>query len=126
MAKLIRHAPRVELFELAAGDATFSLDGRPRASIRSANVSRALGLVHARHSLIVDQNFEWDQLPPHAEIDWDLVIRFSDGADNATVLLDYDSRAVKLLGSEKSATLHPKIVEGMRDYANRQLPSSSN
>jgi hypothetical protein len=127
-AQLIRHAPEVELLELsedsndsAERSRVLSIDGRAFSISRRADLSGAAGLVHARHSLIVDQNFQWDERPPGGAIDWDLAWRFAEGDRQVVVLLDFDERVVKRLGQDRAAVLHEKIVAGMHDYARRRL-----
>lgn len=138
-AQRIRHARQVELLQLTptsarANDASaqktkigelaaISIDGESYAITRRLNVSRAPGLVHARHSLIVDRNFEWTSAGKPPPI-WDFAIRFSDGRRHTTVLLDYETRAIKALGGERTVRLSERIVEGMRDYADRQFRSA--
>ena len=70
-ANLIRHAPRVELLELGAVESVESGDAADKSSssllvdqtkipiLRQADISHVRGLVHARHPLIIDPNFEW-------------------------------------------------------------------
>jgi len=118
-AQLIRHAPRVELFEL---DETLeAFKSGELSKVRSFDLSNAPGLVHARHSLIVDRNFRWDESSANtaANIAWDVAWRFIDGDKQTTVLLDYETGAVRDAAGERVALLHPAIAGGMRDYISR-------
>lgn len=72
VARSVQAAPRVELWELVAGP-----DGRIVRG-RVQDVSVAPGLVHLRHGLVEDANFDWapadgSRLPASA---WDVALAF--------------------------------------------------
>jgi hypothetical protein len=111
---LIERAPHVELLWLAADDAPDRSgpvgpdspwldlgDQQPRIR-RRVDISRAPGLVHARHWLVEDAYFAWDQRQPPKSSHWRFALRFSDGQQTATLAFDVESRRVRMVenGSE--------------------------
>lgn len=79
-ARRILEAPRVELWALDPADAAAG----PRDRI---DVSKAGGLVHLRHGLVEDANFDWSARPAGP---WPDALAFFDSADStepATLLL---------------------------------------
>lgn len=122
-AQLIRHAPKVELIDLAEGppaDLPRVIEKGDLASFRKHDLSDATGLVHARHSLIVDRNFLWEErIDSPAATAWDVAWRFIDGREEVVVLLDYETGAIRRLDDRRIEILHPAIADGMRDYVSR-------
>jgi hypothetical protein len=123
-AQLIRHAPRVELADLAEVpplDLPRMIEAGDPSRFSGQNISDAPGLVHARHSLIVDSNFQWgERVESPDAIAWDVAWRFGDGKNERVVFLDYETGATRRLDDQRIEILQPAIVSGMRDYISRQ------
>jgi hypothetical protein len=102
-AGLIRHASTVELLipgpqasqdELQqAVDFTGSF---PEAG-SILDISTLPGLVHARHMLIEDQSYHWDQPVGREETGWKFVLRFQEGQDQILLAFDTSRRLVQLV-----------------------------
>lgn len=118
-AKLIRTAPVVELLTVESGvTAPQSLDGRGRG--RTIDVSRAAGLVHARASLLDDASYDWDAPASQGSSD-PMLVRFTNGNDEALVYLYLDERTVVASPSGRSALLVRKTADGWRQFIERNL-----
>ena len=103
-AGLIRHASTVELLvpgprvsqdELQrAVESTGAFSGTGT----SHDISTLPGLVHARHMLIEDQSYHWDQPVGEEEPGWKFVLRFREGQDQIQLAFDTSRRLVQLVG----------------------------
>jgi hypothetical protein len=76
-------APEEQVDEFVAG----------RAVVREVDLTQANGLVHLRHSLTYDDNFEWERRalePLAASEDWAFALTFSQGNRELVVLFPRD------------------------------------
>ncbi len=103
-AGLIRHASTVELLvpgPLLSQDefqrAVESTGPFPGAGT-SQDISTRPGLVHARHMLIEDQSYHWDQPVGGEESGWKFVLRFREGQDQILLAFDTSRHLVQLVG----------------------------
>ena len=103
-AGLIRHASTVELLvpgPQASQDelqrAVESADPFPGVET-SHDISTLPGLVHARHMLIEDQSYSWDQPVGGEEPGWKFVLRFREGQDQILLAFDTSRHLVQLVG----------------------------
>ena len=91
-----------------------------RQVISSIDLSGKQGLVHLRHALYQDSNFQWDgrqREPIDAADDWAYAVRFGDGDQTMTALLRRDfGRVGRLEGDEVDALPAPRITEPVRRY----------
>ena len=103
-AGLIRHASTVEL--LVPGP-LLSQDEFQRAVESSSpfpgtgashDISTRPGLVHARHMLIEDQSYHWDQPVGGEQRGWKFVLRFREGQDQILLAFDTSRHLVQLVG----------------------------
>ena len=116
VATLIGSAPSVELIRLssrveaAGGDES----NRPQ----KVDISGARGLVHFRHSLVVDDDFIWDAPPPSPDPSgWDFQVRFSDEGKHADIVFDLTEQvAANLASPGKTVRLTPKIASGLAEF----------
>lgn len=125
-ALLISYAPDVELLRVAVADAntpatleTLKIDGRLVAVTEVRKVSHAPGFLHARHALIEDASFNWDQSRGDCTPHWDYVLRFTDGDRQALVALDCGCMRVRLVGSEREASVVTGTNDGLRKVFTR-------
>ncbi len=129
-AILIRHAPHVELLRLEPDAADDTREAIPfgAATYRVAermDMAEVEGMLHARHSLIEDYSFVWDEVngdgaPGHPSPPWRFAFRFKEAENETVVLFDQDCRFV---GSAKQevAVLIPKISAGLLKYTAKQF-----
>ena len=129
-AMLIERAGRVELLQLASQDdptgpgEELDIGGRIVLVTGRKDVSRAGGILHARHALLVDASFDWEAPRDRnfaGRPRWDYALRFSDSGRTATVALDLSSGRARLLERGKEASIAP-IADGMRKFIEQQLP----
>ena len=95
-AMLIRHADQVEVWRLGPqpGQSQSQLEvaGQALAILEQVEISRLRGLVHARHALIIDRNYEWSEEPEGQSVTWNLALHFRDGEQQATLVFATQSR----------------------------------
>lgn len=120
-AQLIRHAPQVELLTLGdqpprAGEESLVVADRMIAIVKREDISRARGLVHARHVLIEDASFDWDADPADCQGDWGYALRFSKGTNSVTLLLDLKCGRAKLLEHQADVRLIERISKALAKY----------
>ena len=138
-ANLIRHSPgievwRIEEFEVPMVDenskspppsaVTIKIDDAVYKVARRRTIDEARGLVHARHALIVDANFEWEASEPGATdrpLRWTHALRFHDDNNSIVVLLSEHHSFVRSLSKSATARLVPKIAAAEVAYAVREL-----
>lgn len=135
-ANLIRHADRVELLLLQpvqdaardpgppsdwpatdAGDdqvERLEIQGRSYAVSRALDISRQPGLVHARHALIVDGNFERPEPSSLGQWPFPFAARFSDGSQHVTVAFQPRGRHVTYVETGNAQRLVPHINDGWK------------
>ncbi len=133
-AALIRHAKQVRLLKLQEGSGSpaqgqvvsnrFQIGEQEFSVVREVDISSARGLVHARHTLIEDQNFNWTSPPQSASPDWDFALQFSDRGDQETLLFDVQRRLVRSLGSGRQQMM-TETMERIVDFLKPLLPEVS-
>lgn len=112
-AQRIRHATEVELVTLQAGEGIgrhLLLDEQPFRVIDEGDISAAPGLVHARHSLLVDHNFVWeraDECTPR----WSFALRFVEGDQATVVVFDTNCQRVRCLATGQDLVLIKPLAD---------------
>jgi hypothetical protein len=122
--RLLVRGPEVTFFKLgdvseeSVADDAESIAGRP--VISTCDLSGKQGLVHLRHALYQDSNFQWEgrrREPIDAAEDWKYAVRFGDGDANMIALFPRDfSRVGHLTGEEIDVLPSPRISESVRRY----------
>ena len=119
-ATMLRHATQVGLLKLAddrqSDDDVFIGKAAPESVLRIGDqnvpvlrrddISTMRGLVHARHTLIVDRNFNWQQPATDPVIDWDFALRFSDQQQQVTLVLSLQQRVVRSLDHDSHLNMN--------------------
>lgn len=130
-AATIRHAPTVEAWRLepqaAADTATtepseadrLTVDGQSWRIARRVEIGQARGLVHARHALIVDANYRWDE--PATGGQWTHAIRFVRQNAQVVLLFDFATGHVRKLDAPAAATLVPTIAAAEQALLEREF-----
>jgi len=101
-SRLISQPSEVEIYELAllgaesaAEEGTGVLElGRRYRAAEPRGLTNARGMVHLRHALMSDRNYEWDAPVDPAEIDWRWCLRFFDSQHEIRVVLAADLAAI--------------------------------
>jgi hypothetical protein len=90
-AVLIRYAPVVELWELNPQSdqrddvSDLVIEGQAYAVLSKVDISKVRGLVHARHALVEDASFIWDEEPEKRAGEWTIALHFVGPAGETTV-----------------------------------------
>jgi len=121
-ALLIARPSEVEIFRLELAkdseDSGQSLDlGRPYLAIPIREITNERGMVHFRHALMTDGNYQWASEPEPGEIDWHWGMRFHDGQIQALVVLAEDLATIGLVdqGRVRALSCQP-MAETLQDY----------
>ena len=105
VATLVRHASRVEVWRLGPTEGPASpqlqVDAQPLTVLERVEISRLPGLVHARHALIVDRNYDWLKKPSPQAANWNLALHFRDGDVAATLVFSTQSRLACVAGGRQ-------------------------
>lgn len=110
-ATLVRTAPKVEIL-------------RPE-PLENLDISRALGLINARASLLSDASYEWSDAAPRQESPL-FSVRFSRGDRSITLTFDFENRSVHNSATERTITLKKKTADGWQQYLARQIDAAKN
>lgn len=123
-AVLINGAQRVELLKLAESTGegeSIDIDGRAWTVEQAVDVSQARGMLHARHSLVEDVTFRWEESATGEAPAWTYALRFEGGGGKAIVAFDTEQALVHLVGSEQAALIQPDISAGFQRIFDREL-----
>jgi hypothetical protein len=122
--RLLVRGPEVTFFEL--GQAADESDAEDAESIAGRQVatmsdlSGKQGLVHLRHALYQDSNFQWEgrrREAADASNDWKYAVRVGDGDAEMTALFPRDfSRVGHLTGDQIDVLPSPRISKSVRRY----------
>lgn len=117
-AQLIRHAPKVELLWLSNSDdppaeseilENLTIDGQICTVVRRKDISQSRGLVHARHALITDRSYRFDEPRGDCQPAWVYVLRFTDGDRMATLSFDVCCGRARLVETDREVSIAPAI-----------------
>ncbi|MCA9201656.1 MAG: hypothetical protein KDA55_09560 [Planctomycetales bacterium] len=125
-AVLINGAQRVELLKLAESTdepvgESIDIDGRAWNVEQAVDVTQARGMLHARHSLVEDVTFRWDEAVSDNAPAWTYALRFEGNGQTSIVAFDTEQALVHLVGSEQSALIQPDISAGFQRIFDREL-----
>ncbi|MCO6453734.1 MAG: hypothetical protein J5I93_00320 [Pirellulaceae bacterium] len=130
---LVRHAERVELLlldsreapaaaggrEPEAGLADLEIDGRRFPVRQRFEIGQIRGLVHARHTLVVDSSYTWAAPRGTCQADWRFALVFRGEGEQATLAFDAGCHRVRLLESERELGLHVPLSEVLHERSDR-------
>lgn len=82
------------------------------------DITKAPGLIHARHHLVHEKGFNWDAPREEgATPDWKVALRFaSDDQKAATILLDFASNRAYLLERNVEVGMRPIIADALKRF----------
>ena len=84
------------------------------------NISTMRGLVHARHTLIVDRNFNWQPSVPDPATNWDFALRFSDQQQQVTLVFSLQRRMVRSLDHDRQLKMN-EAIDRIAEFFEPQL-----
>ena len=126
----IRDAKKVEILKLKSPSKlnlddlgtrskdAFSLDVQ-----ETKDVTGEHGLVHARHSLLEDASFQWDQkVVTMIGPNWNYAVRFQHESKESIVMLDLNSGVIGSWEENRSIPLSPKTAAGWKQFISRYFP----
>ena len=129
-ATLIRHAQQVRLLKLAAGSGSReenqSKPGKLRIGeedftvVETLDISTIRGLVHARHTLIVDRSFDWDRNVASVPGNWDFALEFSEQDQQVTLVFALQERLLHNLNTGKQQAMN-ETLERIAEFLEPQL-----
>ena len=119
-AFLIRHAETVTLLEL--GKPYEKLSGNLNI-LREIDLSKANGLVNARHPFSDDASYRWDASTPtdSPPANYTIAVRFTRQQKTATILFDFENQRLMNGETHASVAMVPKISDGWQKVAHRHL-----
>lgn len=146
-ARLIRHAPLVDALRLgpASPDSPASLErldagAAPLVVLDRLPIGEARGLIHARHALISDHQFEpaaaAGEPPSGGTLDatersandverWKYALQFTEGRRQATLLFDPVDRTVRLLPGGAQMQLRRKTMDAEIGFIEREFSEAA-
>lgn len=118
--QLIRLAPRVDLLRLAETPADGG-DSRPPEGILRigettllvtdrVDITKVPGLLHARHALLQDVNYQWDAPATGCVSQWSFALRFSQGGQDVMIAFDTRCNRIGLNGTERTGPFVPQLM----------------
>ena len=145
VANLIRHAPRVELLTIRAnptgveegqnpvletpldempldetrGADTISIDGANWPLQSQLDVTSRMGLVHARHALIMDGTYDWTRNVEGITPEWSAGMVFTNGDRQTSVFFDFKQRVVLVTPGKILVSLTPTAAEAIEVFQQR-------
>ena len=129
-ATLIRHAQQVRLLKLAPSSGSREenhlINDRIRIGeedftiVQARDISTIRGLVHARHTLIVDRSFDWDRNVTSAPAEWEFALEFSDQDQHVTLVFALQQRIVHNLQTGQQQAMN-ETLERIAEYLKPQL-----
>jgi len=124
--RLIQLAPQVELLRLEQKSAGTDTSHRPEGILRiggttvlvsqHVEITGTPGLVHARHALLQDLNYQWDASPSDCVSRWSFALRFSQHGEDVIIAFDTQCNRIGLNGTERTG---PFVPELMRTFADK-------
>ena len=121
----IRMAPDCQLLRLTSnpagdGEGVLEVDGVLWGITQTQDVSKALGIVHARQALIHDASYDWTANPTASSPAWTEAIRFQEGSEQTTLLFDLEQGIVRNQANEQTGRITPLIQTGLRTFFDEQ------
>ena len=124
--RLIQKSERVEILPLQSlplaapnqDSETFEIAGQLWGATHQIEVTKARGLIHARHALTTDASYEPGEPTELRTGKWTHAIRFSDSQGSVVLLLA--GERVGNYQTQREWKLIPKVADGWRIFVNRE------
>ena len=126
-AYVIRTGKKVELLRIgpAIGVATdlegFTVGNRRYCIIDQFDISKAPGLIHARHHLLHEKGFIWEALGSGGDTGWEYAFRFTKGDSVATMAFDFERQRARLIERDREVSMAP-ISAALRKFVVGLIP----
>ena len=126
-AGLIRHASTVELRVLRPDASPGQLQAAVESGSRqlpvkaSHDISEVPGLVHARHMLIEDQSYRWNEPAGKEAPEWSFLLCFREGEQEIVLAFDTSRRLVQLVGSRQPVVMG-RMLGQLEKYLGLEYP----
>ena len=101
--------------ELAVGEAVLTV-------LSERDVTKARGLIHARHALTEDISFAWDEPVGGADPVWTVALRFSDVETSTTVVFSDNCERVTRADSGRIVSSAP-IAKAISTFLDEHQPA---
>ena len=91
--------------------------GATLAAGQAIDISKAPGLIHARHHLVHEKGFDWDK--PRTDgctPNWEVAFRFTDDENVATIVLDFACNRAYLVERKTEVGMKPIIADAIRKF----------
>ena len=122
-ASIIRHGDAAELFLIATSGNGESLevDGQNYVMLREISLDAAPGFVHARHALIDDASYRWDDPPPDAIV-WTHAVAFDNQQGQVVwTVISLDDGVLRQLEGSRPLVMSEKLQAGLKQFFAEQL-----
>jgi hypothetical protein len=128
-AAVIRHGTAAELLVLQApseqsqgeGEQWLLIDGSKVRIVQRVRLNDAPGFVHARHALIDDGSYQWEQAAA-GEVSWSHALEFENEAGRqVTVLISLPGGYLRPIEGERALVMSEKLQRGLRVFFQEQL-----
>jgi hypothetical protein len=88
--------------------------GREYLVQQRADIRHAAGLVHARHALLVDENFRWHTPGIDCQPAWNFGLRFTKDTYQTTVVFNGQCDQLWWVEGRRPATMVPQLANALR------------
>jgi len=120
--QLVRLAKRVELLRLeSSSPADASEPNSPKGILRIGNstvlivrqtdISTVPGLLHARHALLQDLNYDWDAPPSQCVSQWSFALRFEQEGNDTIIAFDPECNRIGLDGADGTGPFNSELMQ---------------
>ena len=90
-------------------------------AVEATDISDAAGLIHARHHLLHEQGFVWDEPRDPAQLaTWTVALRFQQGNTTATMALDFAAQRARLVERDVEVSMEP-IAPALQTFINELM-----
>lgn len=123
----IRRAPKATLLWLGPPDdisdtQQLRIGAKHYSVLATQEAGQARGLIHARHALLDDASYEWEERADPSGTEYSLAVRFVGSGGATTAAFDFAHRRIAHVESGREQNAAEKIVAGWRAFADRQMP----
>ena len=96
------------------------------AVLTSHDAKSARGMSNVRRALVLDTSYDWeDPGLPEGQTNWQYALDFHRGEERTTVLFDFESQQVALVGGRRTAVLNPEANRDLQEFFNEQFPGET-
>lgn len=84
---------------------------------KSVDITDAPGLIHARHHLIHEKGYAWDEALPDDYVPaWDYALRFVNSGTTTTMLIDFANRRALFPERQLDVSLQPILADALQKF----------